>query len=75
MMPRKLEPLLFGFILSGLMSLVVSGISTFRAAGLFPGYLSLWTAAWLTAWLFAFPSVLKAAPLVRRFVGQLVERE
>ena len=75
MTPRKLEALLFGFILSGLMSLVVSGISTFRAAGFSPGYLSLWTAAWLTAWLFAFPIVLIAAPLVRRFVRQLVERE
>ena len=75
MMPRKLEPLLFGLILSGLMSLVVSGISTFRAAGFFPGYVSVWTTAWLTAWLFAFPLVLIAAPFVRRFVGQLVERE
>jgi len=75
MMPRKLEPFLFSLILSGLMSLVVSGISTLRAAEFSPGYLSLWIAAWLTAWLLSFPIVMIAAPLVRRFVGQLVDRE
>jgi hypothetical protein len=31
MLPKKLAPALFGLILSGLMSLLVSGISTYRA--------------------------------------------
>lgn len=73
MFPRKFAPLLFGLILSGLMSLLVSGISTFRAIGPIPGFAALWTSAWLTAWLFAFPIVLFAAPMARRMVERLVK--
>lgn len=72
MIPRKFAPLLFGLILSGLMSLLVSGISTLRAVGPVPDFAALWTRAWLTAWLFAFPIVLFAAPMARRLVERLV---
>ena len=72
MIPAKFGPFLFGFILSGLMSLVVSGISTLRAVGLVAHFGTLWTSAWLTAWLFAFPIVLVAAPVARRLVQRLV---
>lgn len=75
MIPRKLGPVVFGLLLSGLMSFVVSGISTFRAVGWVPDYFGLWTAAWLTAWLVAFPIVMIAAPLVRRLTDQLLEHE
>lgn len=73
MFPRKFAPVLFGLFLSGLMSLLVSGISTFRATGPIPGFAALWTSAWLTAWLFAFPIVLIAAPMARRMVERLVK--
>ena len=73
MLPTKFAPVLFGLILSGLMSLLVSGISAYRAVGLSEGYVSLWTSAWLTAWLVAFPMVLIVAPLARRTVALLVE--
>ncbi|RZJ25811.1 MAG: DUF2798 domain-containing protein [Haliea sp.] len=75
MIPRKFEPVLFGFFLSGLMSLLVSGIATLRAAGLGPGFLPLWAGSWLTAWLFAFPAVLLVAPLARRVVRSLLVPE
>ena len=75
MIPNKYGAVLFALILSGLMSLVVAGISTFRATGLVPGYLGMWTQAWLTAWMFAFPIVLVAAPFVRRAVTRLVRSE
>jgi hypothetical protein len=75
MIPRKYAPMLFGLILSGLMSFLVSGISVVRTTGLVADTLSLWTGAWLTAWLFAFPIVLVAAPTARRMVQQLVEPE
>jgi hypothetical protein len=71
-LPQKFAPALFGLILSGLMSLLVSGISTWRAAGLGPDFAALWTSAWLTAWLVAFPVVLAVAPLARRAVDVLV---
>lgn len=73
MLPKKFAPALFGLILSGLMSLLVSGISTYRVVGLGEGYTSLWTSAWLTAWLVAFPVVLLVAPLARQTVALLVE--
>lgn len=75
MIARKYSPLLFALILSGLMSLLVSGIATFRATGPLPHFASLWLSAWLTAWLFAFPAVLLIAPLTRRAVERLVEPE
>lgn len=72
MLPARYAPLLFGFILSGLMSLLVSGVSTLRTVGFQPAVLSLWLGAWLTAWLLAFPVVLLIAPLTRRVVQSLV---
>lgn len=66
--------MLFGFVLSGLMSLIVSGISTWKALGPGPGFVGMWTGSWLTAWLFAFPAVLVAAPLARRAVQGLLDR-
>ncbi len=72
MFPAKFAPALFGLILSGLMSLLVSGNSTYRAVGLVEGYLPLWASAWLTAWFFAFPVVLVAAPAARKAVAFLV---
>jgi hypothetical protein len=72
MIPKKYAPVLFGLILSGLMSLLVSGISTFRALGLGPHFVGMWTSAWLTAWVVAFPVVLVVAPLARQAVAKLV---
>jgi hypothetical protein len=71
MIPKKFAPMLFGLILSGLMSLLVSGISTFRATGPIPHFASLWASAWLMAWLFAFPVVLLVAPVARKAVERL----
>lgn len=73
MFPKKSAPALFGLILSGLMSLLVSGISTYRAVGFSDSYAGMWTSAWLTAWLVAFPVVLVVAPLARRTVALLVD--
>lgn len=72
MIPQRFAPLLFGLILSGLMSLLVSGVSTLRAAGLGPAFPGLWAGAWLASWMFAFPTVLMVAPLTRKLVGWLV---
>lgn len=73
MLPKRFAPALFGLILSGLMSLLVSGISTYRAIGFSESYADLWTSAWLTAWFVAFPVVLLVAPLARRTVALLVD--
>ncbi|MFN4361584.1 MAG: DUF2798 domain-containing protein [Hylemonella sp.] len=74
MLPARYAPALFGLILSGLMSLLVSAISTLRAVGPDANWLPLWMGAWLTAWLVAFPVVLVVAPLTRRIVQRLVRQ-
>lgn len=68
-MSARLAPLLFGFLLSGFMSLVVSGVATLRTAGLAEGFAGLWIGAWLPSWAVAFPVVLVVAPLARRLVA------
>lgn len=73
MISQRFAPILFGFILSGLMSLLVSGIATWRALGLPPDFFGLWMAAWLNAWIVAFPAVLVVAPITRRLVAKLVK--
>lgn len=73
MLPKQFAPALFGLMLSGLMSLLVSGISTYRAVGFGDSFAGLWVGAWLTAWLVAFPVVLVVAPLARRTVAALVD--
>jgi len=65
-------PALFGLLLSGLMSLLVSSIATLRAIGLAEGFAVMWATAWLSAWLVAFPAVLVVAPWARRVVALLV---
>ena len=73
MPPARYAPALFGFILSGLMSRLVSAISTLRAVGPGADWLPLWMGAWLTAWAIAFPAVLVVAPITRRLVERLTQ--
>lgn len=72
MFPSRFAPALFGLILSGLMSLLVSGIATLRATGWSSSFPVLWVGGWLSAWLIAFPVVLVVAPFTRRMVQRLV---
>ena len=71
MIPARFAPVLFGFILSGLMSCVVSGIATWRALGVHPGFIGDWAGSWIVSWAIAFPTVLIVAPITRRIVGAL----
>ena len=72
MLPARLAPILFAVILTGLMSFIVSGVSTFRAVGLPDDFLSIWLTAWLPSWAVAFPAVLVAQPVARAVVARLV---
>ena len=71
-LPSFFEPYVFGLLLSGLMSLVVSGIATWNALGFVSGLGERWMQSWVFAWAVAFPSVLVIAPLVRRLTRSLV---
>lgn len=73
---RKLPPryasVVMPFVLSILMTAVVSMISTLRSLGATPEFLSTWPAAWGLSWLVAFPTLLLVLPLVRRIVAMVV---
>jgi hypothetical protein len=71
MISARFAPILFGLLLSGMMSCVVSGIATWRALGAHPGFIGDWVGSWLVSWAIAFPTVLIVAPLTRRIVGAL----
>lgn len=74
-MSPRFAPIVFGFLLSAQMSFVVSGVATFRNAGLVDGFLALWISAWLLSWLIAFPVVVIVGPIARRLVGMLVNAQ
>jgi len=71
MIPARFSPILFGFFLSGLMSLMVSGVSTLRTLGMVDGIFGLWMSNWSVSWAVAFPTVLVVAPIARRIVAKL----
>lgn len=71
MIPKKYSHILFGLILSGLMSMLVSGIATVRVTGVVDTFPLSWFEAWLTSWAVAFPSVLVVAPIARRLVNRM----
>ena len=73
MIPARYAPIVFGFILSGLMSCIVSCISTLRVLGLDPDLFSGWMTSWVYSWAVAFPVVLVVAPVTRRLVARLVK--
>lgn len=75
MIPQKYEPQLFSLVLSGLMSLLVSGISTFHAIGPLSNFAHIWASAWLAAWLFAYPAVLLVTPITRKAVQFLIAKD
>ena len=73
MIPRRFEPVVFGFVLSGLMSAVVAAGSTAVNRGLSPGFGNAWALSWASAWLLAFPVVLVLGPLTRKIVRLLID--
>jgi len=75
MIPNRFAPQLFGLILSGIMSCIVSGIATLRAIGLSDMFVASWLSAWSFSWPIAFFVVLLVAPFTRRIVARLVAPE
>ena len=70
MIPAKLAPFVFGFLVSGMMSCLASFVATVKALGFVDNLLGLWLPAWFLAWAVAFPTILVVAPFVRRFVDR-----
>lgn len=75
-LPRKLEHIAFGFLLAGMMTFIVSGVSTAIAIGISaPGFGGKWMGSWATTWAIAFPVVLFVAPAVRKLLHRIVKPE
>jgi hypothetical protein len=68
---KRFEPVVFGFLLSGMMSFIVSGVSTFLALGAV--VVSAWIKVWISSWAIAFPAVLIVAPMVRRILPRVIK--
>ena len=72
-LPHRAAPYLFGALTSGFMSLLVSGVATWRALGLGSDFIATWLRAWTFSWPIAFAALLIVAPAVRRIVTAVVE--
>ena len=71
-LPKKLAPIAFGFLLATIMTFVISGISNAVALGVQdPAFLLNGMKSWAATWVVAFPTVLFVAPAVRRFVESI----
>ncbi len=70
-LPARFTLPVTGFILSGIMTIVISGISTLLALGPGAEFLARWPIAWITSWVIACPPVLVVLPIVRRLVARI----
>ena len=73
--PRRLEPIAFAFLLSGIQSFLISGIATSIAISDWSKFFEFWMGAYVSSWAIAFPGVLIVAPLVRRILKRIVKPE
>jgi hypothetical protein len=70
--PHRFTPVVTAFLLSGLMSCMVSGISTLRSIGLAEMFFVKWMTNWAWSWSVAFPAVIVVLPVVRAIVARIV---
>jgi hypothetical protein len=71
-LPARYASLVMPFLLSILMTCVISAVSTLRSLGWSSGFVHVWLGTWGISWLFAFPTLLMALPVVRKLTGYLV---
>ena len=69
----KWATIVMPFILSCLMSGIISLINRLRNLGWIDGFITLWFHNWMISWVFAFPIVLILLPMVRKLTSKLVD--
>lgn len=72
MIPHKLEALAFSFVMSFLMSGVMSATMLFLQSTTIYEAIIKWPQAWLIALLVAFPFSLIIVPLTRRLMAMII---
>jgi len=77
--PKQFTPYLFPFLLSGITTFIVTGLSTIRVLGIYAAissfnhFLGVWMNSYLYTWLFSYPTLLLMVPVVRRIVNALAD--
>lgn len=69
----KWATIVMPFILSCLMSGIISLINMLRNLGWIDGFITLWFHNWMISWVFAFPIVLILLPMVHKLTSKLVD--
>lgn len=72
-LPARYAGIVMPFVLSVIMTFIISGVATMRALGPTAEFLATWPTSWLLSWVIAFPVLLVVLPIVRRIVALLVE--
>lgn len=72
-LPNRYTSIVLPFLLSIIMTFVVSMVSTLRSLGLEEFSLYVWMSAWVISWLIAFPTLLLVLPVVRKITAILVQ--
>lgn len=62
-------------LLSGFMSLVMSGAITFINIGAISGFIGIWLHAWIVAYAIAFPTILLVFPFARKLAMKIASKE
>jgi|TARA_Y100001001_G_scaffold51019_1_gene47185 uncharacterized protein DUF2798 len=70
----SLRQLIFGFYMSGIMSLLMFGVITFINTGIDSEFHYRWGPAFLVAWAVAFPLVTFIAPLAGKMTELTMRR-
>jgi len=71
--PNRYTSIVLPFLLSIIMTFVVSMVSTLRSLGLEEFSIYVWMSAWTISWLIAFPTLLLVLPVVRKITAILVQ--
>lgn len=72
-LPARYAQWVMPFLLSVLMTCIVSLVSTLTHTGFAPGVAGLWLRSWGLSWLVAFPVLLLLLPVVRKVTAAIVE--
>lgn len=72
-LPAKYYFLVMPFILSILMTCIVSFISTAKVRGMGGDFFYVWTSAWFFSWIVAYPTLLLVLPIVKKMALFVVE--
>lgn len=72
-LPFKYVNFVLPFILSCLMSGIISFVNIVHHMGWVEGLFQIWLSSWLFSWGVAFPTVLILLPIVRRITACFVD--